>query len=139
MKKRNVAAETHSEVISTQSGAKSSKEALYYHLLSPHFIRRCTERKTVGGKKYGMVQWRQGINDAEYVRDRYNHLWEHLLAYASEGDSKDDNLGAIAWAVECLMEVERLAPDALKSIVGISDLFGESARTYHEEEMKKRS
>lgn len=135
---RDVASET-TKVQTGNSKAVSSKEALYYHLISPSLIRRLALRKTVGGKKYGQVQWRQGINDREYVRDRFNHLWEHLLKFMESGNTKDDNIGGMVWALDCLSEVERLCPESFKSIVGTCDLFGESAEVYHNEEMERRN
>jgi hypothetical protein len=135
--KREVEKETNK--VATGTGpAASSYKALYYNLISPHTIRRLATRLTVGGKKYGIVQWRQGINDAEYVADRFNHLWEHLMDFMANGNATDDNIGGMLWALNCLSEVERLCPDALKHIVGISDVFGAKAIEMHNEEMKKR-
>lgn len=137
MPKRKVEEETTREVIGN-SNAASSHRALFYNLISPHTIRRLAYRKTVGGVKYGIVQWRQGINDAEYVADRFNHLIEHLLQFMEHGDEKDDNLGAMLWAIDALIEVQRLCPEALKHVVGISNIFGDKATEFHQEEMKRR-
>jgi len=135
---RNVASETN-RVKTGTSAAQSSFKALNFNLISPHTLRRLAKRMTVGGEKYGSVQWRQGINDAEYVADRFNHLVEHLLNFMESGNDQDDNLGGMLWALNCLSEVERLAPQALGSIVGINDLFGRSATTFHREELKRRA
>lgn len=136
-RRRDVFSETNQE----QTGmglAVSSHAALYYHLISPYTIKRLAERKTGGGVKYGWVQWRQGINDIEYVTDRYNHLWEHLLKFQEEGNEKDDNLGAMLWALDCLIEIERLCPEVLKQVIGTCKLFGKSAEQYHLDETPRR-
>lgn len=135
--KRNVANEKNAVVIS-RSGAKSSHEALYYHLIAPETIRRLALRMTEGSKKYGSVQWRRGLNDAEYVRDRFNHLWEHVLKLQQYGQAKDDNLGAMLWAINCLIEAERLCPKAFKSVFGSCELFGEAASKEHDRQMARK-
>lgn len=135
--KRNITKETTHEVVGT-SGAASSKCELFFNLISPHTIRRLAKRKTVGGVKYGIVQWRQGINDAEYVADRFNHLVNHLLNFMEKGCRDDDEIGGMLWALDALSEVERLSPAALKYVVGISNIFGAAATKLHLEEMKRR-
>lgn len=137
MPKRVIENETSLQTIGS-SAASSSHEALYYHLISSSTLRRLAQRITSGAKKYGQAEWRQGINDAEYVRDRFNHLFEHLLKFKEEGNEGDDNIGAMLWALHCLDEVHRLCPDALKHVVGITNLFGDSATEFHKEEMKRR-
>lgn len=134
--RRNVA-ET-SQVVTGNGPAKSSHPAMLFNLISPYVIRRLAQRFTVGGRKYGLVQWRQGINDAAYVADRFNHLIEHLTAFQAEGNSKDDNLAAAMWNLAALMEVERLCPEALTHVVGITDLFGPDAVTFHQKEQAQR-
>ena len=131
----------NSEITRVQTGtsvAQSSFKALNFNLISPHTLRRLAKRMSVGAQKYGSLQWRQGLNDAEYIADRFNHLVEHLLNFMESGNEIDDNLGGMLWALNCLSEVERLAPQALSSIVGINDLFGRSATRFHKEEMKRR-
>jgi hypothetical protein len=138
MAKRAVEKETTIEKIGS-SVAASSHRALFFNLISPYTIRRLAERKTVGGKKYGIVQWRQGMNDAEYVADRFNHLVEHLLNFMDTGNAHDDNIGGMLWALDCLSEVERLCPAAFKHVVGISNVFGDSAVAMHKDEMARRN
>lgn len=135
---RDVTKETNKVTIGN-SNAASSYQALFFNLVSPHTIRRLALRKTVGAKKYGSVQWRQGINDAEFVADRFNHLVDHLLKFMDEGNTVDDNLGGMLWALDCLCEVERLCPDALKNIVGINNLFGIAATQFHQQEQANKS
>jgi Domain of unknown function (DUF5664) len=136
--RRDVAAETN-KVVTGAGAAVSSKRCLYYHLISPHFIKRLAERLTVGGDKYGMVQWRQGINDHLYVQDRLNHFWEHLLAFMEHGNEHDDNLGAMMWGLHALEEVERLCPVVLRRVLGVCNLHGPSATRVHVQEMDRRA
>lgn len=127
--KRSIEAEQTREQIG-HSGAVSSHQALFFNLISPYTIRRLAERKTAGGKKYGLVQWRIGINDSEYVADRFNHLFNHLLEFMEHGNEYDDNLGAMLWALDCLIEVERLCPQALRHVVGLCNVYGEQAKDF---------
>lgn len=138
MTKRAIEHETSKERIGS-SPAASSHRALFYNLISPHTIRRLATRLTNGGKKYGIVQWRQGINDAEYVADRFNHLVNHLMNFMDNGNAEDDNIGGMLWALNALSEVERLCPEALKHVVGISNVFGDAAIKMHQEEMGRRA
>lgn len=134
---RNIA-EENTKVVTGLSPAVSSHKALNFNLVSPFVIIRLAQRLSVGAAKYGSVQWRQGINDVEYVTDRFNHTFQHLLNFMIEGNTKDDNLGAILWGLQCLLEVERLAPEALEGIVGVGNLFGEAATIFHKEELNRR-
>lgn len=135
--KRVVEKETSTERIGT-GVAVSSHQAAFFNLVSPHTIRRLALRHTSGGKKYGIVQWRQGLNDAEYVADRFNHLWEHMLKFMESGNEEDDNIGGMLWALDCLAEAERLYPDALRRVVGLSNLHGDTAVKMHKEDMAGR-
>ena len=135
---RDVSSESNKERTG-KSEAVSSKRCLSFNLISPYTLERMALRKTVGKDKYGSVQWRIGINDAEYVTDRFNHFFQHLMDFMKEGNKHDDNIGGMLWGLECLSEVERLAPDALKHIIGICDLFDEDAKRFHTNEQACRS
>jgi hypothetical protein len=134
---RKVEAET-SKVRTGGGVAVSSYKALSFNLMSPHVVARLAKRLSVGGDKYGSVQWRQGINDAEYVADRFNHGVQHLLNFMAHGNTKDDELAGAMWAIHCLMEVERLCPNALKNVVGLCDLHGATASVFHQDEATVR-
>lgn len=138
MKKRIVDLETSKAKIGN-SPAVSSHRAPFFNLVSPHTLRRLAERHTGGGLKYGIMQWRQGLNDAAYVADRFNHLWEHLLKFMENGNAEDDNIGGMLWALDCLSEVERLCPEALNRVVGLSNVFGAAAVVMHKDEMARRT
>jgi hypothetical protein len=135
---RDIANETTQEVTG-RGPAVSSHKALNFNLVSPYMIIRLAKRLSDGATKYGSYQWRQGINDAEYITDRFNHTFQHMLNFMIDGNTKDDNLGAMLWGIHCLMEVERLSPDSLNKIIGNTDIYGEYATIMHELEMKERN
>jgi hypothetical protein len=130
--------------------AMSSHKALFFHDIPPELIRRIAKRYTgetdsngvpLGGHvKYGIghlnLNWRIGLGDPEYIADRFNHLVEHLLYFLEDGNEKDDNLAAIGWCLGFLMESERHAPEAFKSVFGQCKLFGESAKSL-QDKMRK--
>lgn len=127
------------EKLSTTPGksiAKSSVKSLFYHDVPPELIRRIALRYTEGHQKYGVshtnLNWRIGLNDSEYVADRINHMFQHMLNFLSDGDVLDDNLGAIAWSVGFLCEVERLSPSTLEEVLGQCKLYGTEAQKYKE-------
>lgn len=130
---RNIAKEKN-HVTPGKTEAKSSIQALFFHDIPPELLRRIAKRYTDGHKKYGVkhtnLNWRIGINDEEYVADRFNHLFTHLINFLEDGNDKDDNLAAIAWSVGFLMEVERHAPKILKSVIGHCKYFGNAAKTF---------
>lgn len=84
-----------SDAITFKSGAKSSAGAPRYDLIDRNFLRRLATRLGEGAAKYGDNNWQTGLHDAEYRRDRYNHLVDHLTAF-NNGDRSEDNLSAVA-------------------------------------------
>ena len=131
---RDIAVETNA-VTPGKSAAKSSKKSLYYHDIPPELYRRAALRYTVGHTKHNdnpvpitmNLNWRIGLDDPLYVMDRLNHMFEHFVDFLDNGNSKDDNLGAIAWCCGFLMEVERTNPQVLGDVLGQSLYTGKSA------------
>jgi len=76
------------------SGAKSSEEAPRYDLLEPEALRRMAARMAQGAASHGPFNYRAGKHDADFRRDRVNHLVGHALALAA-GDTSEDHLGAV--------------------------------------------
>jgi hypothetical protein len=64
---------------------------------------------------------------------------EHVLAFMEHGNETDDNIAGMLWALDCISEVERLSPESLKLVVGISNLFGKSATEFHQQETVEKS
>ena len=81
------------------SGAKSSFEMPRFDLIYAPFLRRLAERLGYGAKKHGEDNYRSGAGDAAYLRDRRNHIQEHLLKYDA-AETKADKLKHLA-AITC--------------------------------------
>lgn len=133
--KRSIEKEKN-KVTTGKSDAFSSKKSLYYHDIPPEFYRRVALRHTVGHQKYNddptpitmNLNWRIGLDDPLYVMDRLNHMFEHMIDFLENGNSKDDNLGAIGWCICFLMEAERLHSSTLKQVLGQSAFSGNKAK-----------
>lgn len=126
------------KVTTGKSAALSSKKSLYYHDIPPEFYRRTALRHTGGHTKYNddpvpitmNLNWRIGLDDPLYVMDRLNHMFEHYVDLLENGNSKDDNLGAISWCCAFLMEAERLHPDVFFQVIGQCKYSGKSAESH---------
>jgi hypothetical protein len=103
-----------------KSGAKRSEIKPAYHLIPPEALERLAKRYAEGGEKYGLLNWYQGINDPEYVRQIIDHIHDHLQAFNNNGCKDDDNLAAIMWGCAALMVIEAYNPTILTN-----SIFGE--------------
>lgn len=102
------------------SGAKSSSEKPRYDLIYRGFLRRLAERMGFGAERHGENNYKQGVGDAVYRRDRINHLIEHALKYA-EGDTSTDHLAAIAANANILAYLDDYQPKACCCAQGDGD------------------
>src|SRR5438045_217019 len=93
------------------SGAKSAVEKPRYDLVPLSALRRLAERFGYGASRHGEGNYRNGANDAAFLRDRKNHLIEHAVKYAN-GDRSEDHLGAILCNAAILADLEQIADDA---------------------------
>lgn len=93
------------------SGATSSTEKPRFDLIPVAALRRLAERFGYGATKHGDHNYKQGVNDPQFIRDRQNHLIEHAVKYAN-GDRSTDHLGAVMCNAAMLAELERLATEA---------------------------
>lgn len=88
-----------------------SSEVLPYDLVPPVLFEEVARRFALGLKKYGRDNWRKGLADPDYLRDRANHAMQHLLNYMHNLNNGEDfaieNLAAVGWAVAVLLEAER--------------------------------
>jgi hypothetical protein len=101
--------------------AKSSKANLRYDLVPPIFVKRVARRFTEGAALYGDYNYREGMASAAFVKERINHLLNHLQEFLISGpDTVDDNLAAVAWGIAMLMEFEETRPgrDSIRKAVG---------------------
>lgn len=102
------------------SGAKRSEVKPAYHLVPPEAMKRFAQRYTMGAEKYGILNYMQGLNDPEFVRQLVDHLEDHLQDYKINGCLDEDNLAAIMWGCATLMMVEHYNPTIIAdSIVGV--------------------
>lgn len=85
----------------TASGAKRSKKQKPWHLVPKAALDELVERLALGAEKYGENNWKKG--DAEFIRETFNHLYDHVLSIAETGEINDAQLSAIAanWAFLC--------------------------------------
>lgn len=95
------------------SGAKSSSQKPRYDLIYRGFLRRLAERMGFGAERHGENNYKQGVGDHVYRRDRINHLIEHALKYA-EGDTSTDHLAAIAANANILAYLDDHQPKAVE-------------------------
>lgn len=91
------------------SGAKSSEEKPRFDLIPLEAQIREGIRMAVGARDHGENNYRHGVNDAAFIRDRINHLIEHALRYA-DGDRSDDHLAAIRANAGMLIWIEAHRP-----------------------------
>jgi hypothetical protein len=99
-----------SEKATFSSGATSTSEKPRYDLIPVTALRRLAERFGYGARKHGDHNYKAGFADAEFIRDRMNHMIEHAVKYAS-GDRSTDHLGAVMCNGAILAELERLATE----------------------------
>lgn len=71
------------------SGAKSTVEKPWYYLIPLIAMELIAERFAYGAKRHGERNYRKGVQDPAFVRDRINHLIEHTMKYA-ETRSRED-------------------------------------------------
>lgn len=92
------------------SGASSSTKKPRYDLIPACALRRLAARFGHGAQKHGDHNYKLGVNDPDFIRDRMNHMIEHAARYAN-GDRSTDHLGAVMCNAAILAELERLAED----------------------------
>lgn len=76
------------------SGAKSTEVKPRYDLIPAEAMKREAVRWAEGAATHGARNWQKGVDDAQFILDRTNHLVEHAILYAN-GDRSTDHLGAI--------------------------------------------
>lgn len=85
-----------------KSGAKSSHEMPRYDLIYWPVVRLLAERLGYGAAKHGENNYQSGVGDSGFIRDRLNHLVEHVMKLA-EGKDKRKHYAAILANVQMLM------------------------------------
>jgi hypothetical protein len=78
-----------------KSGAKSSDSKPPYWLIPREVITAIALRFQFGATKYTIHNWKKGGEDPQYIRDRFNHMYEHMLKFVEGGDAEDNRLDSI--------------------------------------------
>lgn len=84
---------TQPEMHKFESGAKSTVVKPRYDLIPLVAEQMLAERFAYGADRHGEGNYLKGSNDPVFLRDRKNHLFEHLKAYMK--DRKRSDLAAI--------------------------------------------
>lgn len=107
------------EVVTSKSGVKSTAVKNRFDLVPPTFLTRVAARFALGSQHYADYNWRDGVEDEEFVQNRINHMmihWQRFLQggcqcsseplLAGIGSDGDDDLAAVAWCIAMLMEFQ---------------------------------
>lgn len=76
-----------SEIVRHSSGATSSRLDERYDLIPHEAMKAMARRFAFGAKRHSPDNWKKG--DADYARERLNHLWQHLSAFTETGRQED--------------------------------------------------
>jgi hypothetical protein len=90
------------------SGGHSNELAPRYDLIPFCATRREAVRMAEGARDHGDKNYQRAVGDAEFARDRLNHLIDHALKYA-DGDRSTDHPAAIRCNAAILMWLEEHA------------------------------
>ena len=88
-----------------EGGATRSAQKGRYDLLPKAGLDRWAQRMALGAEKHGENNWRGG--DEKFRRATISHAFQHLADFAENGNSTDDNLGALMANIGFLCELER--------------------------------
>jgi hypothetical protein len=114
---------THVDQIEPAIHAVGENKALSSGHLPPNWqvpeslIASCARRVKKGNDKgYPIHNWRSGLDDALFLRDRSNHAVRHLLHLVNGNMSIDDaqgNVDALSWFCAMINEALRLHPETV--------------------------
>lgn len=86
------------------SGAKTSEIKPPYHLIPLNALKREALAFKKGADHYGENNWQKGKGDDKFIKERANHLIEHIMLWLS-GDRKEDHLANVRCNAAILMEL----------------------------------
>src|SRR5690349_11965440 len=90
------------------SGAKSSERKPRYDLVSKALLERWAQRMTEGATSHGERNYLRGAADTQFITDRRNHLFEHVLRYL-DGDTSTDHAAAVIANLQILEDCRQSA------------------------------
>ena len=121
-----------SSSVAHSSGATSSHLSPHFDMISRRFLTRLGVRCSLGDRDHGRGNWMRAFElvietpratdrpqpssvrrwryDIDFLRDRYNHACEHLLALR-DGAAEDDHIGAIGWFLSFASYAEECGVD----------------------------
>lgn len=95
------------------SGAKSTIQKPMYHLIPLTALELLAERFGYGAARHGERNYRKGGNDPEFINDRVNHLFEHVVNFAEH--RRQEDLAAILCNAAILADIKAfINPDITK-------------------------
>ncbi len=83
------------KVTTFSSGAQSSSNKAGYWMIPFVVLRAVAQRFDLGAKKYDAHNWKRGSKDPEFMRDRFNHMFEHMMKFKEGGDAEDNQEASI--------------------------------------------
>lgn len=94
-----------SEILTKSKSGATSSRGPRLDLVPHHALVRLAARYELGAAKHGRDNWRKGLGDIEYLRDRISHAIEHAYKLLDDLDCferdgtlpSDDNAGALMW------------------------------------------
>ena len=99
------------------SGAQSSGFYLPFEQVPWSLIESAARRIAKGQEKgYEVFNWKKGLNDPEFLRDRFRHFLNHVNAVVEGIVDHDDlrgNADAMTWFMMLLNEAIKVYPDAV--------------------------
>lgn len=81
------------------SGAKSSELKPRYDLIPIEALEYMAQRFAVGAKNHGENNYKKGIKDKTFIRDRTNHAIAHLMNYANKNTTEDSPIEHLQAAI----------------------------------------
>lgn len=92
-----------------ESGAKSTVVKPRFDLIPLASLELLAERFGYGAERHGDKNYLKGRSDAVFIRDRKNHLFEHVVRYLAEG--KREDLAAVLCNAAMLAELGAFTDD----------------------------
>lgn len=105
------------------SGAKSSGSVLPFDLIPASLEEAAARRLGLGAAKYARHNWKKGLDDVAYVRERLNHMYQHFKNVLTGTETTEDdltaNIDAVVWGAMFLAEAAKNHLPTLRKAVGL--------------------
>jgi hypothetical protein len=86
------------------SGAKTDDIKPAYNLIPLDVLKREAKAWKIGADHYGENNWQKAKGDDKFIKERANHLIEHIFLWLS-GDRQEDHLANVRCNAGILMEL----------------------------------